>query len=337
VFVFASLVPFRRILFPPLTIPTHVLPMLTTSTTRLNGVAHVSRRLGTAHIEPCSYVAFRVDPYASLAVLGDPMTDLYTKDLLEPERSKVYLGLVLEAHRLVGCGRYQLTLSVIGPKPATLSQDDVNTLVPIISSGTSYDSSIGRYPVFPTLPLSSGDAYHYPKIIRVKVSTTVFPEDCSLFPLGFPRLGKDDVKRLRTYAERDAWRVNGPDPEASQMHQVLQDLEPMDMAAQIVQVKKAIREAPWGVFDPETPSERRDRLRLLDRETDPTLPGGILHWDPVVTVWMNPHEAGDSLTLPEMLDTEIALLKRYGFRLRVKTDIIDEHHKELPICSIGVG
>ena len=311
--------------------------MSTTSTTRLNGGAHVSRRLGTARIEPFSYIAFKIDPHATLAVLGDPMTDLYTKDLLGPEHSKVYLGLVLDAHRLFECGRYQLTLSVIGPRPATLSQDHAKTLVPIISSGVSYDCSIGRYPVFPTLPLLSADAYHYPKVIRVKVSTTVFPEDCRLFPLGFPKLGKDDVQRLRKYAEQDVWRTNGPKLEASQTHQVLQDLEPMDMVAQIAEVKKAIQEAPWGVFDPETPWERRDRLRLLVEERDPTLPGGVLHWEPVVTVWMNPHEAGDSLTLPEMLDTEIALLKRYGSRLRVKTDIIDEHHKELPICSIDVG
>ncbi len=296
--------------------------MLTTSPTRLNG-AHVSRRLGTAHIEPHSYVAFKVDPYASLAVLGDPMTDFYTKDLLEPEHSKVYLGLVLEAQRLVGCGRYQLTLSVIGPRPATLSQDDASTLVPIISPGTRYDFSISRYPVFPKLPLLSGVAYHYPKVIRVIVSAIVFPEDCSLFPHGFPKLGKDDVQRLRKYAARDArrmaWRINRSDLEAPQAHQVLQDLKPLDMVAEIAQVKAAIREAPWGAFDPETPSERRDRLRLLDRETDPTLSEGVLHWEPVVTVWMNPQEAGDSLTLPEMLDTEIALLKRCGspFALRL--------------------
>lgn len=308
--------------------------MSTTSTTR---PTYVSRRLGTAYIEPRSYVAFRVDPYASLAVLGDPKTDFYTRDLLEPKHSRVYLGLVLKVHKLVGCGRYQLTLSVIGPRPATLSQGDANTLVPILSSGTFYDTSITRYPVSPTPPLLSGDAYHYPKVIRVKVSTTVFPEDCSLFPLGFPRLGEDDVERLRKYAEHDTRRINEPDPEASQNHQVLQDLEPMDIAAQIVKVKKAIREAPWGAFDPETPLERHDRLHLLDRETDPTLPGGVLHWEPVVTVWMNPNEAGDSLTLPGMLDTEIALLKRCGSRLRVKTDVIDEYHKELPIYSIDVG
>lgn len=324
----------------PLTIPTHALFMLTTSPTRLNG-ARVSRRLGTAFIEPHAYVAFKVDPYASLAVLGDPMTDFYTKDLLEPEHSKVYVGLVLEAQRLVGCGRYQLTLSVIGPRPATLSQDDASTLVPIISSATLYDHSITRYPVLPTPPLCSGLAYHYPKVIRVMVSAIVYPGGCGLFPDGFPTLGKDDVERLRKYAAHDARqmarRINGPDPEASQASQALQDLQPMDMAAQIAQVKTAIQRAPWGAFDLETPLERRDRLRLLDRETDPTLPGGILHWEPVVTVWINPHEAGDSLALPEMLDTEIALLKRCGSRLRVKIDVIDDHHKELPIFSIDVG
>jgi hypothetical protein len=110
----------------------------------------------------------------------------------------------------------------------------------------------------------------------------------------------------------------------------------MDMAAEIAQVKTAIRQAPRGAFDPETPSERRDRLRLLDHETDPTLPGGTLHWEPVVTVWMNPHEAGDSLTLPEVLYNEIALLKRCGptfdLRLALLTNIT-----ESPICSIDVG
>jgi hypothetical protein len=289
--------------------------MLATPTTRFNGGARVSRRLGTAYIAPHSYVAFRVDPYASLAVLGDPMTNHYTKDLLKPEHNKVYLGLVLEARKLIGCGRYQLTLSVIGPRPATLSQDDANTLVPIISSGTFYDSSIARYPVFPTLPLSSKDAHHYPKTIRVKVATTVFPEDCSLFPLGFPKLAEDDVERLRKYAEHDAQPIEAPDAEASQQHHVLQDLKPIDMAAEIAEVKTAIQQAPWNAFASETPSQCRDRLRLLNHETDPTLPGGVLHWEPVVTVWINPDEAGDSLTLPKMLDTEIALLKRCGSHL----------------------
>ena len=299
--------------------------MMTTSTARPSGATHASRRRGTAHIEPYSYVAFRVDPHASLAVLGDPMTDYFTKELLEPEHSKVYLGLVLEANKLVECGRYQLTLSVIGPRPTTLSQDDADTLVPIAYFGTINDSSIARPPVFPILPLSSGDAYHYPKTIRVKVATTVFPEDCSLFPHGFPKLRNGDGERLRKYSDHDAQRIKVLDVETSQNRCVLQDLEPMDMAAEIAQVKTAIRDAPWGIFDPETPSERRDRLRLLDHETDPTLPGGILHWEPVVTVWMNPHEAGDSLTLPEMLDDEVSLLKRcgptFGLRLALLTNI----------------
>lgn len=292
--------------------------------TRLSGAAHVSRRLGTAHIKPGAYVAFKVNPYASLAVLGDPMTDHYTKNLLEPEDSKVYLGLVLDAHRPVGCGRYQLTLSVIGPSPATLSQDDASTLVPIISSRTFHDSPIARYPVFPTPPLLSRDAYHYPKSIRVTVATTVFPEDCSLFSLGFPRLGEDDVERLRNYAQYDARRIKAFDAEASHHHTALRDLKPMNMAAEIGQVKTALLKAPLDAFDPETPLEYRHRFRLL-HETDPTLPGGDLHWEPVVTVWMNPNEAGDSPTLPEMLDTEIALLKRwvpaFGLRLVLLTSI----------------
>ena len=306
--------------------------MSTTSPTRLNG-AQLSR-LGTAHIDPGSYVAFKVDPYASLAVLGDPITNFYTKDLLEPKHSKVYLGVVLEAHRVVGCGRYQLTLSVLGPKPATVSQDDANTLVPIFSSTYAF---LARSPVLPIPPLLPRDVYHYPKVIRVKVSATVLPEDCSSFTRGFPKLRTIDLERLKTYAEHDARRINRPDPGAPQGDQVLQDLKPMDMAAEIARVKTAIRRAPLGAFDPETPSERRDRLWLFERETDPTLPGGILHWEPVVTVWMNPNEAGDSLTLPEMLDTELALLKRCGSHLRVKTDVIDEHRKELPIYSIDVG
>jgi hypothetical protein len=237
------------------------------------------------------------------------MTDYYTKDLLEPEHSKVYLGMVLEAHRLTECCRYLLTLSVVGPRSATLPQDYTETLVPIISSGSFYDPSITRPPVCPTLPLSWGNAYHYPKTIRVKVATTVFPEDCSLFPLGFPKLSEDDVERLKKYVERDAPRIEALESEASQTC-ALQDLKPVDMAAQIAQVKTAIREAPWDAFDPETFLERHDRLRLLKRETDPTLPGGVLHWEPVVTVWMNPQEAGDVLALPETLDTEIALLRR---------------------------
>ena len=294
--------------------------MRTASTTRPSGVAHGCRRLGTANIEPRSYVAFKIDPHASLAVLGDPMTDLYTKDLLKPEHSKVYLGLVLDAHRLVECGRYQLTLSVVGPRP--LSQDDAKTLVPIISSGYFYDASIARPPVFPTLPFSWEDAYHYPKTIRAKVAVTVFPEDCSLFPFGFPRLGEDDVERLRKYAEYDVPPIKAPEAETSQICRVLQDLKPMDMAAEIAQVKTALQEAPRNAFEPETLSEHRDRLHLLNRETDPTLPGGVLHWEPVVTVWMNPHEVGDCLTLPEMLDAEIALLKRCGSHLRVRLALL---------------
>lgn len=293
-----------------------------TSTTRPSGATHLSRRLGTMHIEPCSYVAFRVDPHASLAVLGDPITDYYTKELLEPEQSKVYLGLVLEAHKLVECGRYQLTLSIAGPRPATLSQDDVNTLVPIISPGSSHDSSITRPPVFPVLPLSSGEAYHYPKTIRVQVATTVLLEDYSLFPHGFPRLRKNDAKRLQEYYKHDARQMKALEASAPQKSGVLRDLKPMDMAAEIAQVKTAIREARWDAFDPETPSERCDRFRLLDREIDPTLPGGILHWEPVVTVWMNPHVAGDSLTPPETLDTEIARLKRYGPCLRLRLALL---------------
>ena len=310
--------------------------MPTTPPTRRNGTRR-SRRMGTAVIQPGSYVAFQVDPHATLAVLGDPMTDFYTKDLLEPEHSKVYLGLVLDAHILVECGRYQLTLSVVGPKPATLPQDSADTFVPICSSRTFHDYSIAHYPVFPNPPLSYGDAYHYPKVLCVKVSATVFPEDCRLFPCGFSKLGKTEVKHLKVYAEHHARRINWPDPKTSQEHQVLQDLKPMDMAAEIAQVKTAIRKAPWGAFDPETPSERRDRLWLLERETDPTLTGGVLSWEPVVTIWMNPNEAGDSLTLPKMLDTELALLKRCGSHLRVKTDVIDERHEELPIYSIDVG
>ena len=307
--------------------------MPTTSPTRLDG-ADVSHRLRNAPIEPGSYVAFKVDPYASLAVLDDPITDFYTKHLLEPKHSKVYLGVVLEAHKLVGCGSYQLTLTVLGPKPATVSRNDANTLVPIYSSTYHF---LARDLVVPIPPLLQRDVYHYPKVIRVKVSATVFPEDCSLFTRGFPKLRKHGVERLKTYAEYDARRINRPDPGAPQGNQDLKVLKPMDMAAEIAQVKTAIRRAPLGAFDPETPSERRDRLWLLDHETDPTLPGGILHWEPVVTVWMNPDEAGDSLTLPEMLDTELALLKRCGSRLRVKTNVIDEHHKELPTCSIDVG
>lgn len=327
VFVLSTSSPPTPVPFPS-SVPrlsSHALPMMTTSTARLSGATRVSRRRGTAHIEPYSYVAFRVDPHASLAVLGDSMTDLYTKELLEPERSKVYLGLVLEVHKPVECGRHQLTLSVIGPRPTTLSQDDVDTLVPIASFGTISDPSIARPPVFPILPLSSRDTYHYPKSIRVIVATTVFPEDCSPFPHGFPKLRKDDGERLRKYFNYDTQRIKALEAEASQDHCLLRDLEPMDMAAQIAQVKTAIREAPLGEFDPETPSEHRDRLHLLNHETDPTLPGGILHWEPVVTVWMNPHEAGDSLPLPEMLDNEIALLKRCGptfvLRLALLTNI----------------
>ena len=323
----------------PFTTPTHALLMSRTSPTRLNGVRG-SRRLGTASIEPHTYVAFKVDPHASLAILGDPKTDFYTTDLLEPEHSKVYVGLVLDAQRLVRCGRFQLTLSVIGPRPATLSQDDTNTLVPIISSAALYDPSITRYPVYPTPPLSLGPAYHYPKVIRVMVSAIVYPKR-GLFPCGFPTLDRDDVARLRKYAAHDAQQmartIHRPDSEASQVNQDVQDLQPMNMAAEIAHVKAAIQRAPWGAFDSEMPLERRDRLRLLHHETDPTLPGGILHWEPVVTVWMNLHEAGDSLTPPEMLDTEIALLKRCGSHLRFKTDVIDDHHKELPIYSIDVG
>ena len=62
----------------------------------------------------------------------------------------------------------------------------------------------------------------------------------------------------------------------------------------------------------ENPLERRDRLRLLNDETGPTLPGGIFYWEPVVTIWVNPRVANESLAHPETLGTELALLKRYG-------------------------
>ena len=309
--------------------------MPTTSPTRLSGPL-ASRRMGTVTIDPGSYVAFKIDPHATLAVLGDPLVDVCTKELLESEHNKVYLGLVLEAH-LIGRGYYQLTLSVIGPKPGTLPQDSADTFVPIFSSRAIYDYSIAHYPVFPRPPLSYKDAYHYPKVLRAKVSATVFPEDCRLFPDGFPKLKETDVKRVKDYANHHAQQINEPDPGASQGNRVLQELKPMDMAAQIAQVKTAIQGAPLGAFDPETPWERRDRLWLLEHETDPTLPGRVLSWEPVITIWMDPSEAGRSLTLPKMLDPELAVLKRCGSHLQIKTNVIDGHHKELPIHSIDVG
>ena len=316
----------------PLTILTHALPMPTTSPTRLSGpLASRSPR-----IEPGSYVAFKIDPHATLAVLGDAFTDICTKELLESEHNKVYLGLVLTA-RLIGHGHYDITLSVIGPKPATLPQDSANTFVPIFSSRVTYDYSIAHLPVFPQPPLSYEDAYHYPIVLRAKVSATVFPEDCRLFPDGFPKLKKTEVKRLKDYAKRHARRINGPGPRASQGNQVLVDLKPMDMAAQLAQVKTAIQLAPLGAFDPETSWEQRDRWWLLERERDPTRHGCVCSWEPVVTIWMDPSEAGDSLTLPEMLDPELAVLKRCGSHLLVKTSVIDEHHEDFPIYSIDVG
>lgn len=288
--------------------------MMTTSTTRSNGSARVSRRLGTPHHEPGSFVAFRVDPYASLAVLGDPMTDYYTKELLEPEHTKVYLGVVLEAQKPVGCGCHQLILSIIGSRPATLDHEDVNTLSPI-PSGTS---PISQPPVFPTSSLPGEVVYQYSTSIRVKVATTIFPEDCSAFSHGFPRMPEEDLKRFRTYAEYDAWKMKALEAAARQDPRAFRGHKYMDMAAEIAQVKTALREAPWDAFDAETPSVCHDRVRLLNYETDPTLPGGTLHWEPVVTIWMDPHEVGNSLTPPGMWDAEIGLLKRYGSHLWVR-------------------
>jgi hypothetical protein len=273
----------------------------------------------TAYIVPGWYVAFKLDPHVSLAVLGDSATDYCTKYLAK--RSKTYLGLVLEAHRIeFGC--YLLTLSVVGPKPATLPQYYTRTLVPI-KSRSLVESSIARRPVVPTLPLSYGNAYHYPKTICVRAAAAVFPEDYGLFPVGFPKLGEDDVERLKKYAKRDAPRIKALEAEAAQ-HCALQDLKPVDMAAEIAQVKTAIRLAPGDAFDAETEPERRERLHFLHHDTDPTLLGGPLHWEPVVTIGVNPEEVGSSLTPPEALDAEIALLRRCGslrlVRLALLTD-----------------
>ena len=269
----------------------------------------VPRQPSTVRINRGSYVAFKIDPHASLAHLRDPATDFYTRDLLDHDHSKVYLGLVVGARKRGGCSDYELTLSVVGPTPATVSQHYASTLIPIMPSGSFYDPSVVRSPVFPTFRLPPWATYHYPTTIRVKVTTTVIPQDYTLFPLGFPRLGEEEVKRLKVHAEDDSRRFTVLRPQTSR---VLQDLEPMDMATELAMVKLAIRLAPRSAFEHESPSERRDRLRLLDDETYPTLRGSLFRWEPVVTVWVNPRVVDESPAHPETLGTELALLKRYA-------------------------
>ena len=304
---------------------------MTTSTTHLT---QVSRQLSAVGINPGSYIAFKIDLHASLAPLRDPATDYYTKDLLGPDHSKVYLGLVLGARKRVECSDYELTLSIVGPTPTATSQHDANTLVPITPAGSFSDPYVSRCPVFPTFRLPPWATYHYPMTVRVKVTTTVIPQDHTPFPLGFPRLGEDDVKRLEIYAEADSRRLTALRPRA---RRAFQDHEPMDLAIELERVKIAILFAPRGAFRHESALERHNRLRLSRYEPDPRLPGGVFHWGPVVTVWVDPCVADESPAHPETLGTELALLKRYGTHFPFTLPLLTKQHKELPTCSIGVG
>ena len=174
-----------------------------------------------------------------------------------------------------------------------------------------------RGQVLPVPRLSSWAAYHYPKTIRVRVAMTIVPDDdFGTYPIELPKLGNTEFNRLRHYAEQDAHRVR------SLGAQGLQDLEPIDLATEMMTVKVAIRWTPQSVYEAEYPWERRERLRLLNYETDPTLPSGALYWEPVATIWINPYEVESSLTHPEMLDAEIALLKRYVPALQARLPLL---------------